>query len=385
MTEEQQSEQSTDLESQCAALHAESSSPTLVVKPGNAKIIYANPAFLALVKVSQSDEPIGKMSDIIGRDNHQPFKEEMVELLKERESTRQCRIELKEKLFEVTERNVTLSFLEIADDEYVEVKFEREHHTAVPEVGATAESNTPDADALARIAELEDRLIEKDTIYHHFSHIIGHELKAPLTAIKGYAELLEFDFEQKDDPETKNIISMIVKASARLYGYIEAMYRLSLQDMQTKKYKVADVQKVFEEVRTEVASIASEAGMRLTFSSSKGRLKLNPVFLREVLYQLIASEALYAKTGESTISVDWRQESGTYFFTLLHTKEALEVEMENLREKIDALEAQETGRKSTTLGYEFSKKFITQVGGKIAIERGEEGMNSFFMYIPQIG
>lgn len=385
MTEEQQSEQSTDLESLCAVRYADSGSPTLVVKPGNAKIIYVNPAFLALVKVSQSDEPIGRMSDIIGRDNHQPFKEEMVELLKERESSRRCAIELKEKMFEVTERSVTLSFLELLDDEYVEVKFDREHMTPAPEVSATPVSNTSDADALARIAELEDQLREKDTIYHHFSHIIGHELKAPLTAIKGYAELLEYDFEDKDDPETKNIISMIVKSSARLYGYIEAMYRLSLQDMQTKKYKAADVQKVFEEVRAEVEPLTSPAGITLTFSSNKGRLKLQPIFLREVLYQLIASEALYAKATQSHITIYWRQEGGGYLFTVLHAKESVDAVSDNVLEKIDALEAQETGRKSTTLGYEFSKKFITQAGGKLAIERGEEGMNSYFMYLPQLG
>lgn len=373
------------IEERCRELFESRLIPTLIIRPGNGKIIYANTAFRGLVKVNRMDEDIDTVSDILRRGEFTDFKEEMIEVLKDTSTPHEYTLKLREKIFSDETQKVLLSFLDLVDEDCIEMQFSETIRTNdEPSVDMITGRQSDPSGLHARIAELERLLAEKDTMYNRFAHVLGHELKAPLTVIKGFAELLDFEFEERDDPETRSILKMIIKTSNRLYSYIEAMYHLSLQDLQSKRYKTADVLNIFESVEHELTSELLSVGMTLRYEKKKTRWKLNPVLLREIMYQLVLSEALCSKTEESNIRILSAMIAGQYCFAVLHTKSDEAAFPENFLSLVERMASVETSRKATTIGYEFSKKLIEQSGGKIAIDRGDQGMNSFYYYLPPV-
>lgn len=371
------------IEDQCISRFHRNEVPTLIIRPGDGWIMYSNPALSGLIKVHQADESIDKMSDILRKGSYTQFREEMVEVLKDPEISRECIVDLKEKMFVDEQQKVILTVDEMNGEDYIQVAF----NTGSKIMLEVADLHDEDGDLSklrSRISELEKYCEEKDTMYARFIHAVGHELKTPLTAIMGYAELLEYEFEQRDDPETKNVLKVIIKNSSRIYSYIEAAYHLSIQDLQSKKYKIADLDQVFKSIENELKTDLTSHNISLHFDQVKSRIKTNPTVLREILYQLILSEILYARVSASHIHVLYRKKGNEYHFSVMHTQTPDETLSENIIDRLNALIQEEEFMRATTIGYEFSKKMIEQAGGKIVIERGEGEMNSFYFILPQL-
>ncbi len=383
MTETSEIKDMINIEDQCISRFHRSEVPTLIIRPGDGWIMYSNPALLGLIKIHQADESIDKMSDILRKGSYTKFREEMVEVLKDPELSRECIVDLKEKMFVDEQQKVILTVDEMNGEDYIKVAFNSESKIMMDITDHHDEGDDLSKLRL-RISELERYCEEKDTMYVRFIHAIGHELKMPLTAIMGYTELLEYEFEQRDDPETKNILKIIIKNSSRLHSYIEAAYHLSLQDLQSKRYKVTELDQIFKSIEIELKADLASHNISLHFDHVKSRIKTNPTVLREILYQLILSEILYSRVSASHIHILYRKKDNEYHFAVMHAQTPDETLSENIIDRLDALIHEGEFMKATTIGYEFSKKMIEQAGGKIVIERGEGEMNSFYFILPQI-
>ena len=127
-----------------------------------------------------------------------------------------------------------------------------------------------------------------------FSASVSHELKTPLTAISGYAELLEMDVS--DDSQRVHFAQEIKSNADRLLGLINDIIDLSQLDrIQNVEFEKFDLYTMVDECLETLEMIAQKAKVSLMFSGEHCNIYGNKEQLQEVVYNLVQNAIRYNK------------------------------------------------------------------------------------------
>lgn len=132
-----------------------------------------------------------------------------------------------------------------------------------------------------------------------FTANVTHELKTPITAISGYAELIEN--KMVDAEEAVHVAAQIRENSHRLLSLVCDIIRLSELDHPEFKHKFEEVDllRLARETTQALQPIAEQRGLTLTCSGISVRVQGNYALLREMLENLIQNALTYNKTSGS--------------------------------------------------------------------------------------
>ncbi len=128
----------------------------------------------------------------------------------------------------------------------------------------------------------------------------SHELKTPLTAIKGFAELIQSGMV--DDPRKKSkYLSLICSETDRMIVLISDILRLSELESLSEDTGKSSVSllAVAQKVRESLALEANENHVAVTVSGDAGVLTANPDRLTQMLLNLLDNAIKYNHTGGS--------------------------------------------------------------------------------------
>jgi len=237
------------------------------------------------------------------------------------------------------------------------------------ELGELAESLNTMADELQQKMENLRRL---DRIRTDFVANVSHELKTPLTLIKGYIETLED--RAMDDKKTATKFISIIKEHADRLGHIVddllSLSELELSDDSVHKTEF-DLKEIIDEVSLGFGHALSEKKQKLTVSSEGGdfRIKADRDKIEQVFVNLIDNAIKYTK------------ESGLIELLLIEHDRAVIVNVHDSgigipkehRERVferfyrvDKARSREVG--GTGLGLSIVKHIVLAHNGKITIE-----------------
>lgn len=130
-----------------------------------------------------------------------------------------------------------------------------------------------------------------------FTANVSHELKTPLTAISGYAELLEGDMVGEE--QKKHFYREIRKNADRLLALINDIIRLAEMDRSEKEPSFEQVN-LYETVQECMEPLALNAGQRnisLTFEGEPCTIRGNKDMLRELTENLVQNAIRYNNQG----------------------------------------------------------------------------------------
>jgi PAS domain S-box-containing protein len=162
-----------------------------------------------------------------------------------------------------------------------------------------------------RTAQLRDMVQELEA----FSYSVSHDLRAPVHAIRGFAELLADNHVTRLDEHAKRLVERIRGGTATMIEMIDSLLALSqatLADMQTER---VDMSALARQVAAEITEIAP--GPRVDVSIAEGlRVEADPALLRILLANLLSNAFKFtAKSPEPRIEVGSIERNGeTWFF-----------------------------------------------------------------------
>lgn len=137
----------------------------------------------------------------------------------------------------------------------------------------------------------------------------SHELKTPLTAIKGYGEMIENKIVSGD--KITEYSSRIVTESERLLGIIEDMLRLSRLDEMTEE-NVVEYINVYQEAEKVIEELFIKCDNHVTVKlfGEDCFVKMSRVNLRHILINLISNAVKYNKeNGEVDVNISYIDEN----------------------------------------------------------------------------
>ena len=240
------------------------------------------------------------------------------------------------------------------------------------------------------------RLKQLDEAKSDFLSIASHQLRTPLTAIKGYASMILEGSYGKISATTKSAVDKIFQSSQRLVLIIGDFLDISHIEQGTMQYDFAalDVRELAKGLtdefkatiesstdKSKALKISFEADEKENFSVNADRNKI-----RQVVSNLIDNSIKYTPAGFIKVSLSKVSENGNVLLKIEDSGIGISAEtMPNLFKKFGRARSLSSAyANGSGLGLYVAKEIIKAHKGKIWAESEGEGKGSqFYVELPE--
>ncbi len=206
----------------------------------------------------------------------------------------------------------------------------------------------------------------------------SHELKSPLTSIKGFAELLAGDMVP-DAQKQKVYLRRIVSESDRLLNIINDILRLSKAESKVmEKAELVQLQPMARDVVQALEPLARSRGITIAMDGI-GTVTANPRDIWELTYNLVDNAIRYGKQGGHV-----QIHLGDCFLSV--EDNGIGIEEEHLTRiferfyRIDKSHSRQTG--GTGLGLSIVKHIAQNYGAKMQVKSSPGEGSTFSVQFP---
>lgn len=230
-----------------------------------------------------------------------------------------------------------------------------------------------------------ERLQELDKMKSEFVSIASHQLRSPLTAIRGYASMLLEGSYGKIPKKAKESIERIQESSRYMALSVEDYLNVSRIEAGNMKYELSnfDLREEVEKVADDVRPTVERKGLALEYESKCSGLCMVQADIgktRQVIQNLIDNALKYTPGGKISIVTHDDLKRKKVYVTIRDTGVGMSAEtIEALFDKfVRAKNANKVNVTGTGLGLFVAKKMVEEMGGRIWAESDGEGKGSSF-------
>lgn len=232
-----------------------------------------------------------------------------------------------------------------------------------------------------------ERLRVLDKMKSEFVSIASHQLRSPLTSIRGYASMLVDGSFGKLPKEAKDAAERIADSSKLMAMSVEDYLNVSRIEAGNMKYELSDfnVRDMAEQTVDDLRREAVRRGLVLTFKSeldSRGVVHADLGKTKQILHNLIDNATKYTKKGSITVVVRERKRPKTIIVDITDTGIGMSPEtIDQLFEKFErALNANRANMSGTGLGLYVARSMARGMGGDVTASSPGEGQGSTFTF-----
>ncbi len=232
------------------------------------------------------------------------------------------------------------------------------------------------------------RLTELDRQKSEFVSFATHQLRAPLTAMKGYASLVLEGDMGVITKETKEAVGRIFESTNTLTNIVDDYLNVTRIELGTMKYafETIDLKTLIEDVIAELKpNIDKATNVKFLFGAENSgtdyRITADRDKLKQVIANLIDNSLKYTPKGSVGVSLSFNRAKHKFVFMIKDTGIGIAPEtLPHLFNKFSrASNANKTNIKGTGLGLFVAKEMVTAHHGTIRAESMGEGKGSSFI------
>ena len=236
----------------------------------------------------------------------------------------------------------------------------------------------------AELKVTNEKLRELDQQKSEFISLASHQLRGPLTAIKGYVSMImEGDFG-KFSQQIKEALETIFKSTQALVVIVGDYLDISRIEQGRMKYDFVDfdAKELIKTVITEMTPNIQISNLTIDFKCDETKdyfVRADQGKIKQVISNLIDNSTKYTKQGGITVGID-RNRRDNVLISIKDTGVGIDKEvLPRLFEKFTrAPDASKANIMGTGLGLYIAKKIIEAHRGKIWAESEGKGKGSTF-------
>jgi len=217
-----------------------------------------------------------------------------------------------------------------------------------------------------------------------FVTAVSHELKTPLTAIKGYIETIE---ENTENPENQEFIRIVKHHTERLEKIVEDLITLAQLEKENPDIEMKNVNlvKVAKDVVMLFEKKAKEKGIEITLKYDEiPEIKGDQFRLEQMLINLVDNAVRFTEQGSIKISLSYEKEKSMVKIEVSDTGIGIEkFHIPKIFERfyvVDKARSRKTG--GTGLGLSIVKHIVLLHNGTIEVQSSSGKGTTFTINLP---
>lgn len=210
---------------------------------------------------------------------------------------------------------------------------------------------------------------------------ISHELKTPVTTIRGYTENIEY--LSQDNEKIKGYCNIMIEECEVIDALInEMLYMSKLEsDGYECRMEIIDSRELEKKIKARVSNEFGSTGIEI--SLEKAIICANEILTERAVFNYIANAVKY-RFADTVITVSGRQEQDGYVFSV--TNQGPEISPADREHIWDVFYKTDKSRTRENKGHGIGLAMVRQIallhGGEVGVE-SKEGCNTFIFKIPE--
>ena len=198
-----------------------------------------------------------------------------------------------------------------------------------------------------------------------FSHVVAHDLRTPLRAVRTYAELLARHMEGRLDPTASQFMTFVTEGADSMEQLIESLLRYAESGNELSTTRV-NVNAVIDGLLKRLAPLIRETGATIT-TDTLPEIQADPVRLLQLFQNLIVNAINYRGGERPHIRIS-AEVAGNYFrFAVADNGVGIPREhFERIFLPLQRLES--TNVPGTGIGMALCRRIVERHGGRIWVE-----------------
>ncbi|EAF2219502.1 PAS domain-containing protein [Listeria monocytogenes] len=227
-----------------------------------------------------------------------------------------------------------------------------------------------------------------ENVRSEFVTNVSHELKTPVTALKGFAETL-LDGAMYDEVLLKKFLTIIKEESDRLHRLIMDILALSRieQNPVAENVELVDVDEVIEQSVRTIFEMATEKNIRVTIpekTSASVMIETDRDKLQQIVINLLSNAINYTPV-DGKVEVKLIEQEAEVIIEV--TDNGIGIPAKDIDRvferfyRVDKARSRHSG--GTGLGLSIVKHLVENCGGRIEVESQEEVGSTFRVTLPK--
>ena len=244
-------------------------------------------------------------------------------------------------------------------------------------------------EALARVAELEEKLACQAHERTELVHLVSHELRTPITVISGFGRLLQNEAHGTLNQEQLHYIDQSLKACQRLDQFVVDLLDAQPESGTPLSVEIAqaDLHALIRARLVSLAPLLDERGIKieLELAARGSRLPFDERRIEQVITNLMTNAIRYGRQhGVIRIATKFTRDGAAGSIEVAIEDDGPGIPVED-RERLFAPYVRGEGQSNCEglgIGLAICRRVIASHGGTIRVDSGELGGARFMFTLP---
>ena len=245
---------------------------------------------------------------------------------------------------------------------------------------ATVRDITESKRAEQKQAELVQKLSEVNQDLKDFAHVVSHDLKAPLRAVRTVADWLCTDYQDKFDERGKENLQLLGKRVDRMQSLIDGVLQYSRVGRTEQGTAPVDLNQLAPAV---IDNLAAPEHISIHIENDLPTVEADATRVTQVFQNLLSNAIKYMDKPQGNITVRCVEEDGFWRFSVCDNGPGIEQRHFDRIFKLFQTLAPREGNESTGVGLTITKKIVEMYGGRIWVESEVGKGSTFFFTFPK--
>ncbi len=227
-----------------------------------------------------------------------------------------------------------------------------------------------------------DELEQTNKELNDFTHIVSHDLKAPLMTIESFSSFLLEDHGDSLDVAGQDYLSRVITASQRMMGLIDGLLMLSRVGRKHTGYAEMDVGGLMEEVLEDLGGQLDASSAVVTIGEMPV-VVAQEVWMKQLLGNLVSNAIKFNESKPPRVEVSCRDVGDHHYFTVTDNGIGIPESQRHLLFRVFSRVPTEKRYPGTGAGLSICRKIVESMGGEIGVESKEGFGSTFWFTLPK--